>query len=66
MILYIHQHNYIKMIQYCSIIRGFRKGLSVLCIFKMGFRWCEASEVYREEKKKPCHNLYFPNRSLKL
>lgn len=51
MILYIRQHNYIKMIQYRSIIRGFGK-VSVLCIFKMGFRQCKMRLQKFTERKK--------------
>lgn len=51
MILYMHQLNYIKMIQHCSIIRGFNK-VSVLCIFKMGFRDCKMRLQKFTERKK--------------
>lgn len=47
----MHQHNYIKMIQHCSIIRGFNK-VSVLCIFKMGFRDCKMRLQKFTERKK--------------
>lgn len=57
MILYIRQHNYIKMIQYRSIIRGFRK-VSVLCIFKMGFRWCKMRLQKFTERKKNLVTIY--------
>lgn len=57
MILYIHQHNYIKMIQYCSIIRGFNK-VSVLCIFKMGFRDFKMRLQKFTERKKNLVTIY--------
>lgn len=39
------------MIQHCSIIRGFNK-VSVLCIFKMGFRECKMRLQKFTERKK--------------